>query len=136
MNMRINGGYFVLRREIFDYLHPGDDLVTDTFVRAARAEKFQVVRFDGFWAPMDTLKERAAWRRCIEVETALGHCGSRQQVANSRLPACADLAGPTIRSMLLIGRRITDLFRCMSGCNAASEPSDWAAEHRVPGGPP
>ena len=60
MNMRINGGYFVLRREIFDYLHPGDDLVTDTFVRAARAEKFQVVRFDGFWAPMDTLKERAA----------------------------------------------------------------------------
>ena len=60
MDMRINGGYFILRREIFDYLQPGDDLVTDTFTRAARGGKFRAVRFDGFWAPMDTLKERAA----------------------------------------------------------------------------
>jgi glucose-1-phosphate cytidylyltransferase len=60
MDMRINGGYFVLRTGIFDYLNPGDDLVTETFVRAARAGKFRAVRFDGFWAPMDTLKERAA----------------------------------------------------------------------------
>ena len=60
MDMRINGGYFVLRREIFDYLNPGDDLVTDTFTRAASDGKFRAVRFDGFWAPMDTLKERAA----------------------------------------------------------------------------
>jgi glucose-1-phosphate cytidylyltransferase len=60
MDMRINGGYFILRREIFDYLNPGDDLVMDGFTRAARAGKFRAVRFDGFWAPMDTLKERAA----------------------------------------------------------------------------
>jgi glucose-1-phosphate cytidylyltransferase len=60
MDMRINGGYFILRKEIFDYLQPGDDLVTHTFTRAARAGRFRVVRFDGFWAPMDTLKERAA----------------------------------------------------------------------------
>ena len=32
----------------------------DAFTRAARAGKFRAVRFDGFWAPMDTLKERAA----------------------------------------------------------------------------
>jgi glucose-1-phosphate cytidylyltransferase len=25
MDMRINGGYFILRRTIFDYLNPGDD---------------------------------------------------------------------------------------------------------------
>jgi glucose-1-phosphate cytidylyltransferase len=60
MDMRINGGYFILRREIFDYLNPGDDLVTDAFTRAARDGRFRAVRFDGFWAPMDTLKERAA----------------------------------------------------------------------------
>jgi glucose-1-phosphate cytidylyltransferase len=60
MDMRINGGYFILRNEIFDFLHPGDDLVTDTFARAARVGRFRAVRFDGFWAPMDTLKERAA----------------------------------------------------------------------------
>jgi glucose-1-phosphate cytidylyltransferase len=40
MDMRINGGYFILRKELFDYLQPGDDLVTDTFMRAARAGRF------------------------------------------------------------------------------------------------
>ena len=58
--MRINGGYFILRQEIFDYLNEGEDLVMDACIRAARAGKFRAVRFDGFWAPMDTLKERAA----------------------------------------------------------------------------
>jgi glucose-1-phosphate cytidylyltransferase len=60
MNMRINGGYFVLRQGIFDYLHEGEDLVMDACMRAARAGKFRAVSYDGFWAPMDTLKERAA----------------------------------------------------------------------------
>ena len=37
MNMQINGGYFILRQEIFDNVDPGDDLVTDAFTRAAHA---------------------------------------------------------------------------------------------------
>jgi glucose-1-phosphate cytidylyltransferase len=60
MSMRINGGYFVLRQAIFDYLDEGDDLVMDGCVRAARDNKLYAVPYDGFWAPMDTLKERAA----------------------------------------------------------------------------
>lgn len=60
MEMRINGGFFVLRQGIFDYLDEGDDLVMNGCVRAAKDGKFRAVRFDGFWAPMDTLKERAA----------------------------------------------------------------------------
>jgi glucose-1-phosphate cytidylyltransferase len=60
MNMRINGGYFILRQDIFNYLNENEDLVMDGCVRAGRAGKFRAVRFDGFWAPMDTLKERAA----------------------------------------------------------------------------
>jgi len=59
MEMRINGGYFVLRQGIFDYLEEGDDLVMDGCVRAAKDGRFRAVRYDGFWAPMDTLKERA-----------------------------------------------------------------------------
>jgi glucose-1-phosphate cytidylyltransferase len=63
MEMRINGGYFVLRQDIFDYLEEGDDLVMDGCVRAARDGRFRAVRYDGFWAPMDTLKERAQLER-------------------------------------------------------------------------
>jgi len=59
MDIRINGGYFVLRQGIFDYLDEGDDLVMNACVRAAAAGRIRAVRHDGFWAPMDTLKERA-----------------------------------------------------------------------------
>ena len=60
MSMRINGGYFVLRQGIFDYLDDGDDLVMDGCIRAARDHRLRAVSYDGFWAPMDTLKERNA----------------------------------------------------------------------------
>lgn len=59
MRMRINGGYFVLRQEIFDYLDEGEDLVMDACVRAAADGRMLAIPYDGFWAPMDTLKERS-----------------------------------------------------------------------------
>lgn len=59
MQMRINGGYFVLRQEIFDYLSEGEDLVMDACVRAAADGRMLAIPYDGFWAPMDTLKERS-----------------------------------------------------------------------------
>ena len=55
---RVNGGYFVLRQGIFDYLEEGEDLVMDGCVKAARDGRTRAVPYDGFWAPMDTLKER------------------------------------------------------------------------------
>ena len=59
-SFRINGGYFVLRQDIFDYMGPNEDLVMDACVNAAAAGRMRAVEYDGFWAPMDTLKERAA----------------------------------------------------------------------------
>jgi glucose-1-phosphate cytidylyltransferase len=58
--MRINGGYFILRQGIFDYLEEGDDLVMDGCARAARDGRLLAFPYGGFWAPMDTLKERTA----------------------------------------------------------------------------
>ena len=60
MNMRINGGYFVLKQEIFDYLHEGEDLVMNACVRAAKDGRMLAIPYDGFWAAMDTLKERSS----------------------------------------------------------------------------
>lgn len=59
MGMRINGGYFVLRQDIFDYLHEDEDLVMNACVRAAADGRMLAIPYDGFWAPMDTLKERS-----------------------------------------------------------------------------
>lgn len=57
--LRINGGFFVLHREIFDYLDEGSDLVGDALTRAAAERRVLAIPYDGFWQPMDTLKERA-----------------------------------------------------------------------------
>jgi glucose-1-phosphate cytidylyltransferase len=54
----INGGFFVFRREVFDYLRPGEDLVEGAFNRMIADDKVLAYPYDGFWAPMDTLKDR------------------------------------------------------------------------------
>lgn len=54
----VNGGYFVLRNEIFDHMEPGDELVEAPFKRLITQDKLLGYRHNGFWAPMDTLKDR------------------------------------------------------------------------------
>ena len=65
-NLWINGGYFVLRREIFDYLQPGEDLVTDAFNRLLAEDKLCAYPYEGFWAPMDTLKDKQTLESLLE----------------------------------------------------------------------
>jgi glucose-1-phosphate cytidylyltransferase len=55
---RINGGYFMFRREIFDYLREGEELVEEPFQRLLAEGRLMAFRYDGFWAPMDTLKDK------------------------------------------------------------------------------
>jgi glucose-1-phosphate cytidylyltransferase len=58
VGMRINGGFFVMRDQIFDYLHEGEELVEAPFKRLAAENKLLAYAYDGFWACMDTFKER------------------------------------------------------------------------------
>jgi glucose-1-phosphate cytidylyltransferase len=57
-NLWINGGYFVLRRSIFDYMREGEELVEEPFQRLIREGRLMSHRHTGFWACMDTFKER------------------------------------------------------------------------------
>jgi glucose-1-phosphate cytidylyltransferase len=56
--LRINGGFFVLSRAIFDYIQPGDELVDAPFKRLISERKLGVFRHDGFWRAMDTFKDK------------------------------------------------------------------------------
>ncbi len=58
LGMRTNGGFFVLRQEIFDWLRPGEELVEEPFRRLASAGRLLAYPYDGFWACMDTFKDR------------------------------------------------------------------------------
>jgi glucose-1-phosphate cytidylyltransferase len=53
----INGGYFMFRRELLDYIHEGEELVREPFQRLIDREQLIAYRYEGFWAPMDTLKD-------------------------------------------------------------------------------
>lgn len=53
----INGGYFILRNEILDQLQPGEELVVEPFARLAEQGRLLALRHEGFWAPMDTIKD-------------------------------------------------------------------------------
>jgi glucose-1-phosphate cytidylyltransferase len=54
---RINGGFFVLRTEIFQYLREREELVEEPFRRLIEAGQLLAYAHDGFWACMDTFKE-------------------------------------------------------------------------------
>jgi len=57
-DLRINGGYFLFRREIFDYMRPGEELVEEPFGRLIAANELQTYQHDGFTASMDTFKDK------------------------------------------------------------------------------
>jgi glucose-1-phosphate cytidylyltransferase len=54
-----NGGYFVLRPQIFEYLNEGEDLVEDALPRLIAKRQVLAYPYKGYWSPADTVKERA-----------------------------------------------------------------------------
>jgi glucose-1-phosphate cytidylyltransferase len=59
-DLRVNGGYFLFRREIFDYMRAGEELVQEPFERLIKANQLATYRHDGFTASMDTFKDKQA----------------------------------------------------------------------------
>jgi glucose-1-phosphate cytidylyltransferase len=63
----INGGFFVFRPEVFDYLRPGEDLVDDALPRMIADDRVMAYPYEGFWAPMDTLKDKQMLEALLEA---------------------------------------------------------------------
>lgn len=57
-DLRVNGGYFVFRQEVLAAIREGEDLVEEPFRRLIEADGLLAYPYDGFWAPMDTLKDQ------------------------------------------------------------------------------
>jgi glucose-1-phosphate cytidylyltransferase len=56
--LRINGGYFVFRKEIFQYMQEGEELVQQPFQRLIDQKQLVAHVYDGFYATMDTFKDK------------------------------------------------------------------------------
>jgi glucose-1-phosphate cytidylyltransferase len=87
-DIRINGGFFVFKRQIMEMIEHGDELVEETFARLIANGELAAYPYEGFFGPMDTIKDRqrlenmhesgqAPWRRlapdAIDGLTAPAH---------------------------------------------------------------
>ena len=66
----INGGYFVFRPQVFDFIEEGEELVEQPFQRLIDNGLLTTYRHDGFWRPMDTFKDKIMYDRMASA----GNC--------------------------------------------------------------
>lgn len=59
-NFMMNGGFFIFKKDIFKYIQDGEELVLEPFERLIREGQLITYEYDGFWACMDTFKEKQA----------------------------------------------------------------------------
>jgi glucose-1-phosphate cytidylyltransferase len=56
--LMINGGFFILRNEIFRYMREGEELVEEPFERLIQEKQLVAYKYQGYWICMDTFKDR------------------------------------------------------------------------------
>jgi glucose-1-phosphate cytidylyltransferase len=56
--LRVNGGFFIFRRQIFDHLRSNEDLLDGCFRRLVQSRQLMAYEYDGFWKAMDTFKDK------------------------------------------------------------------------------
>lgn len=64
--MWINGGYFIFRNKIFDYIRDGEELVLEPFKRLIKERRLAAYRHPGFWRAMDTLNDKRILEEMVE----------------------------------------------------------------------
>ena len=57
-NLRINGGFFIFKKKIFEYMRDKEELVIEPFHRLVAEKQLIGYPYDGFWASMDTFKDK------------------------------------------------------------------------------
>jgi glucose-1-phosphate cytidylyltransferase len=77
-HVRINGGFFVFKREMFEYLSPGEELVHEPFTRLMASKQLLAIPHDGFWRNMDTLRDK------MQLDELLTHGRGPWQVWQKR----------------------------------------------------
>jgi glucose-1-phosphate cytidylyltransferase len=57
-DIRINGGLFVFKKNIFKYIGPGEELVSQPFQRLIQEKQLAAYEYDGYFGAMDTFKDK------------------------------------------------------------------------------
>jgi glucose-1-phosphate cytidylyltransferase len=69
-DVRINGGYFIFKKDIFRYMRDKEELVMEPFHRLLQEKQLVGYVYDGFFASMDTFKDRQQLETLYSTGTA------------------------------------------------------------------
>lgn len=92
----INGGFFLFRPALFNYMREGEELVLEPFERLIADGQLMAYKHEGFWRSMDTLRDRQILEDMVERGempwTEPGHVGNRLGASPVRESAAAAVA--------------------------------------------
>ncbi len=103
-DIRINGGLFVFKKDIFKYIEPGEELVSQPFQRLIQEKQLTAYEYDGYFAAMDTFKDKQqlddlyesgnapweVWKKRVNGEAATA--GNRTDEAIATTPSRVPLS--------------------------------------------
>jgi glucose-1-phosphate cytidylyltransferase len=97
LGLYINGGYWIMRREVFDFIRPGEEVVEEPMKRLIAAKQLAPYRYDGFWACMDTFKEKMMLDDMVNSGKAKWQiwANSAARAAQSTITPAVDSGGTT-----------------------------------------
>jgi glucose-1-phosphate cytidylyltransferase len=85
-DLLINGGYFVFKQSIFDYIKDGEELVQEPFHRLIQEKRLMGYAYNGFWKSMDTFKEKQELDDLRSKNRAPWELWKRQNTASTAPP--------------------------------------------------
>ena len=110
---RMNAGFFVLKREILDLIQPDDELVEETFSRLIPEGEVLAYDYNGFFGPMDTIKDRQRLEALSESTSSAPWLS-----APRRSPPASELPGVELMLQLSFSGAAEPLRRVLAvGCH-------------------
>jgi glucose-1-phosphate cytidylyltransferase len=96
LGLYINGGYWILRPEVFDFIRSGEEIVEEPMRRLIEAKQLAPYRYEGFWACMDTFKEKMMLDDMVNSGKAKWQvwANSTPKVSQPAVEAAANSTGP------------------------------------------
>jgi len=89
----INGGFFIFKKEIFNYIRLGEELVQEPFYRLIEDQQVIGYKNPSFWACIDTMKEKKMFDDMYAKGNApwmvWGHPGN-ESLPKSNLPSISE----------------------------------------------
>lgn len=78
----VNGGFFVLQPEIFDYIPDGEDVIweQEPMKNLALQGQLNAYKHSGFWRPMDTMRDKDDLSRMWEEKKAFWAVWNKQKI--------------------------------------------------------